>query len=55
MTKPIDIAEIARAERKRIDWNRVHVEGDRRAPLNMGDVRTGRYSDPMTTIRRPSR
>jgi hypothetical protein len=50
MTKPIDIDAIARAERKRINWNRVHLEGDRRAPLVMGDVRTGRYSGSTSAI-----
>lgn len=42
--KPIDIAEIERAERKRIDWSRVHIQGDRNPPLTLGTIRTGRYS-----------
>lgn len=44
MTKPIDISEIARTERQRIDWSRVHIQGDRNPPLTLGTIRTGKYS-----------
>jgi hypothetical protein len=30
---PIHIAEIERAERARIDWDRVHLAADRRKPF----------------------
>lgn len=42
--KAIDIEEIARAERRRINWNAVHIAGDRNPPLKIGTIRTGRYS-----------
>lgn len=51
MNKIIDIAEIERAERRRINWDAVHIAGDRNPPLKIGTIRTGRYSGS-DTVRR---
>lgn len=45
--KPIDMAEVAHAERKRIDWTAVHIAGDRRPPLKIGSGGAGKYSSPI--------
>jgi hypothetical protein len=39
---PIDIEALAREERKRIDWGRVHVEADKRKPLKR-PINVGRW------------
>jgi hypothetical protein len=40
----IHISEIAREERKRVDWKRVHLDADRWPALPWSSFRIGRYS-----------
>jgi hypothetical protein len=51
MPKVIHIADIAREERKRIDWRRTHIEGDMRRPIHLADNRGGRWLSPISRRR----
>lgn len=45
--KVIHISEVARQDRKRIDWRRTHIEGDRRSPIQLAEDRGGRWLSPI--------
>lgn len=46
-TRGIDVHELQHREIKAIDWNRVHLEGDRNPPINLGRC-LGRWSMPVS-------
>lgn len=47
MAKPIHISELERAERRKIDWARVHIEADRRKPFAFTH-NVGRWINPIS-------
>lgn len=44
--EPIHLSELQRADRKRIDWNAVHLAADKREPVNIVS-RVGRWVTPI--------